>query len=80
MPIRPVSRNLGTEIREEARTMESLQEENMILRRNSVVPAEEVVEGRVRRRRRKKKDDGFRHRNYLSTENMYNWLDQLASK
>jgi len=60
--------------------MESLQEENMILRRNSVVPAEEVVEGRVRRRRRKKKDDGFRHRNYLSTENMYNWLDQLASK
>ena len=80
MPIRPVSRNLGTEIREEARTMASMQEENIILRRSSVAQEEETVDGRIRRRRRKKKDVGFRHRNYLSTEHMYNWLDQLASK
>ena len=76
--VRMVSKNLGSEIRQEARSLDVVGENS--LRRMST--DQEVPRGR-RRKRVKKRQDGdmvLQHKNYIGSQLMYQWLEQMASR
>ena len=67
-----VSKHLGREIKEEAKSLDNIEDDVLTERSDTV--------RRVKVKRKKKQQNRFRHTSYLGTNLMYDFLSQLESQ